>query len=942
MKICNILKKGQFVPVAAKYFAKPQSIAIFNNVLYVTDGGISGDGKTQHCVWKIVLSSDNNSIDNINLLAGNPDSSYLDEQGSKARFNSPTAIDIDKDGTVFIADTNNHCIRSITPDGTAATIAGRGTFSGYKDDMNALEALFKEPYGLALDPQGRFIYVADSGNHCIRAIDRNTCKVKTIAGVPNQDGNVDGPGEVAKFNVPKGLAVDSDGNIYVADYFNNKIRKLTIDSGQWSVETYAGSGIEGNVDGPLLESKFSNPIEIAIKPLIGDLYVTEQGDSNRIRYVTSEYVGTLAGGGTAMPSSKDIAARQASFNSLGGLVFDTSNNIFAVERDLRAIIKFDRAMVSKNSIMEVVAVNGFRGYRDGKNNIAQFNLPSAICLDRDSKCIYIADSYNHRIRRVTNDGEVTTFAGSGNKGSIDGDGSEASFNIPQRIAIDKQKNLYVIEKLGVKLRMINSSRQVSSISLGATYICDIAVDINDNLIINGEFEDGKTGIKVLGKDRKVLRFYETELDTPFAIDEKGNVFISSEEGIKIFYKGEMTFQETIKVNVRTMIAAKGFIFFADGKELCKIDLINKEIKNISQCAHQSYKDGPINIATFGIELFLLIDDDGNLYVSDRFNNCIRKIDNSNIVSTVAGGNGRWGSATNIEINRPTGFMGLDNKENIYFIQCTDREMSPIYDLVISQLSNGKIKEVYKDWAEYDNYGVLRMSVDGNIYYFFNEVLYKIDPQRQIPKQPIFSASGLIHNISFDKINRIYLLVNTYPDFNKTKLIRLSPNGTLEESIDLDGNFNILVIDVFENIYVSVANSHSFLKITKNKEIVKYGNGIYGTKDGKVSLAQFRNIHSIAIDPLQNNIYVFESIERPMTHDINDYIPNDEIKIRLVNTDGDVSTMELPRFHDTGSGPLAFGNFAMNTLGDIFSYESNYQRLVKILSYSVKIMGVKVV
>jgi DNA-binding beta-propeller fold protein YncE len=936
----------------ANYFAKPQSIAIFNDVLYVTDGGISGDGKTQHCVWKIILASDRNSIKSISLLAGGSAPSYLDGKGSLARFNSPTAIDIDNDGTIYIADTNNHCIRSITLDGTVATIAGRGMLPGYKDNVNAYEALFNEPYGLALDPQGRFIYIADSGNSCIRSIDRTTWRIKTISGVPNQEGDVDGPGETAKFNVPKGMAVDADGNIYVADFFNNKIRKLKLlGDNQWTVETYAGSGADGFFDGALLESQFSNPVDITIKQHISDLYVTEQGLSNRVRYVTSEYVGTLAGGGTTMPSSMEIGASLASFNSLGGLVFDSLNNIYAIERNSKGIIKFNRSILNKDSVIEVVAVNGFKGYRDGKHNIAQFNLPGSLCIDKATDCIYIADTYNHRIRRITKNGEVTTFAGSGKKVSVDGKSIEAGFDTPQKIAIDSQQTVYVLEDHSTKLRAIDRYGNVDSMLFGATYIVDIAVDNEDNLLISGKFGDSKIGIKVFDKNSKFLHFYKTTLPERFTIDENNNIYISvlvnrnTSSAIKRVPKGGKTFQEIIRLDkgkhILEMIAYKGFIYYTNEYGIFRIDLNTNEIKSVAECVKWSYYDGPTSIAKFDVELFLVIDDNDNIYISDRYNNCIRKIDNSNIVSTFAGGCERWSSATYTE--RKLMFMRsyLDKSDNIYLFNSflrnyPDNTPIPIYSLF--KLSKGMIDELYT----VDKYiqPICIDSISNVLICNQYSQLIKFDQTMQV-QSTLFIAPGWIRAISFDKDNRIYLSVDVTTMSGqrpyKTKLIRLSPNGIIEESIDIDGSYWALAIDLYGNIYLGDYESYSVIKITKEREIIKYGNGTMGFKDGLASEAQFGSIYSICIDPIQNNIYVVESTSTS----IYDRTKSGIGKIRLINADGHISTLELPSFRDSENNCMSFSDITVNALGDILLYDKNYERLIKILSYSVKKMDVKV-
>jgi sugar lactone lactonase YvrE len=199
-----------------------------------------------------------------------------DGSGTAARFWRPQGIAVDANGTVYVADTENHTIRKITTDGTVSTMAGAARRKGSADGPGAT-ARFFHPAGVAVDGAGN-VYVADNGNHTIRKITAAGA-VSTLAGQARQHGRTDGPGNQARFLFPNGVAVDALGNVYVADYLNASVRKI---SPTGEVSTLAG-GLQasGHADGPGPAARFEGPSGIAVDAR-GVLYVT---DGSTIRVV---------------------------------------------------------------------------------------------------------------------------------------------------------------------------------------------------------------------------------------------------------------------------------------------------------------------------------------------------------------------------------------------------------------------------------------------------------------------------------------------------------------------------------------------------------------------------------------------------------------------------------------------------------------------------------
>lgn len=250
-------------------------------------------------------------------LAGNGSAGSADGTGSEAQFNYPYAVAVDGSGNVYVADSENHSIRKITQAGVVTTLAGNGTL-GFADGTGS-DAQFGYPYGVAVDAMGN-LFVGDYDNHSIRKITPDGV-VTTLAG-SGTSGFTDGTGSAAQFNGPSGLTVDASGNIFVADYENHSIRKITPAG---VVTTLAGSGSQGFRDGVGGTAQFSNPESTALDAL-GNLFVTDYGN-NSVRKITPEgVVTTFAGQG--YPGSEDGSFSIAEFDSPIGIAIDVSGNIF--------------------------------------------------------------------------------------------------------------------------------------------------------------------------------------------------------------------------------------------------------------------------------------------------------------------------------------------------------------------------------------------------------------------------------------------------------------------------------------------------------------------------------------------------------------------------------------------------------------------------------------
>ena len=319
------------------------------------------------------------------------------------------------------------------------TLAGSGAFA-FADGSGAL-ASFNAPFGVAVDRDGN-VYVADYGNNRIRKVSPAGV-VTTLAG-SGTAAFADGTGAGASFAYPSGVAVDSARNVYVADFYNNRIRKV---SPVGVVTTLAGNKYGGFADGDGADASFRYPSGVALDSA-GNVYVADWGN-HRIRKVSPVgVVTTLAGSGTA--AFADGTGAGASFNEPFGVAVDSAGNVYVADSANNRIRK-----VSPAGMVTTLAGSGTAAFADGTGAGASFAYPSGVAVDSAGN-VYVADYLNNRIRKVSPAGVVTTLAGSGTAAFADGTGAGASFNNPQGVAVDSAENVYVADREISRIRKIQA------------------------------------------------------------------------------------------------------------------------------------------------------------------------------------------------------------------------------------------------------------------------------------------------------------------------------------------------------------------------------------------------------------------------------------------------------------------------------------------------------
>jgi hypothetical protein len=511
----------------------------------------------------IVLDSSNNvfvadSLNNtirkidtngvVTTFAGQPHGVpfFVNGSGTNAHFWSPMGLAIDSINNIYVADQFNNCIRLITPNATVITAAGSGFAGSGSTDGPPSSAKFSSPAGVAI--RFNIMFIADTGNHTIRVMSLGGGNVGTFAGLAGAAGSVDGTGNAARFRSPYALAIDQNTNVFVADYGNKLIRKITSTG---VVTTVGGlAGVAGAVDGPTNSALFNLPTGIAVNSS-GTLFVTEIGNCD-VRTLSAGNVTTFAGfPGATFIGANDGPANAARFFGPWGIAAASSGNVYVADTSNDTI----RKISTNGTVTTLAGTPGLQGSTDSTNSAALFRLPYGIAVDA-SENIYVADELNQTIRKITVDGTVTTLAGlARSSGNADGTNSSARFSFPTGLGLDASNNIYVCDSFNYTIRKVTPDGVVTTIAGKAGQIgsadgtnsaarfsapWDVVADSTFNLFVtdrnNGTIRkitaDGMVttfaGLAGVGRDLVdgVGTNARFSLPTGIAIDKFNNLYVS--------------------------------------------------------------------------------------------------------------------------------------------------------------------------------------------------------------------------------------------------------------------------------------------------------------------------------------------------------------------------------------------------------------------------------
>jgi NHL repeat len=518
-------------------------------------------------------------------IAGGPQAVDTDGTNTDVRFNAPGGVALDDRGNIFVADTGNSTIRELARMGTnwvSSTIVGLAGQSGATDGTNG-QARFNAPWGLAIDGVGD-IYVADTGNHTIRklTLDGTNWVSSTLAGLAATSGSADGTNSEARFNAPRAVGVDGNGNLYVADTGNATIRKLTPFGTNWASTTIAGE--PGNW-GVFDAEGFTCPNSLVVDAA-GNIYVADC--YRAIRKLTqsgSNWVLTTVAGNSAQAGCQDGANTNVQFITPAGIALDGGGNLYVADSDASNIRKLTPS--GSDWISSTIAGEcGTIGSADGTNFGIRLNRPFGISVDSAGN-IYIGDTGNAVIRKLSPFGTdlvSSTIAGQppGSSNGTDGTNAQAHFHFPMGIAVDGRSNVFVADTENCTIRKLTpvGTNWVSSTISGLAGIPGTA--------------DGTNGD---------ARFY---WPGDVAVDRAGNLFVPDYDTIR-----KLTPVGTNWVS-STIAGLAGIPGSADGTN---------------------------SDARFSGSHGVAVDESGNVYVPDFLNFTIRKlrpVGTNWVSSTIAG------------------------------------------------------------------------------------------------------------------------------------------------------------------------------------------------------------------------------------------------------------------------------------------------------------------
>lgn len=568
----------------------------------------------------------------ISTFAGTGKSGYSGDGGpaTAARLTNPSALAFDAGGDLLIADTANHVIRMVAPGGGIATIAGNGAQGSSGNGGPAVQATLNSPAGVAVDSAGD-IYIADTHNLWIRKVTPDGT-INRFAGVDPANPPASGADTTIATNynltLPTSLALDQAGNLFAVEY--GAVRVLRITPGG-TISSYAGTGTPGS-SGDGGWARFANLNVVGIAMGAQNNLLIADGTSNRVRIITAAngLIATLAGNGLG------------SYNPRG-LAVDGNNNIYFSDGSVNRVRRLNPA----TGEVDTIAGNGLPAYAgDGAAATqASLNLPRGLALDGSGN-LYIADSGNNVVRRVTTGGIVSTVAGTGAATST-GDGfpaTQATIHTPAAVVVDASGNLFIAEAAGHYVRKVGTNGIISTVAGMGTAGAPSA----------------ETGIAIVQM-----------LNTP--------------QGLAVETAGTLLIADSGNNRIRRL--------FPDGTIATVAG---------SRTAGSSGDGGPAASALLWGPAGIAADSAGNLYIADTSNAKIRRVGSDGIITTIGGTgtrtyNGDGSPATAYSLNAPSAVLPASG--------CS---------LAVADTSNQRIRRLWPavDYTIASNPQGLQAAVDG--------------------------------------------------------------------------------------------------------------------------------------------------------------------------------------------------------------------------------------
>ncbi len=750
----------------------------------------------------------------VSTLAGATTNGFLDGVGAAARFYGPQGLACDSNGNIYVADTSNSAIRKITPAGSVSTLA-TGLLGPKWIAVDAYNNVFVAdtdsccnsfvkkitpagvvttyvslgasiPAGIAVD-NAMNVYVADPGNQ----------EILLISNIGTPSAPVPGASTVIPLGgvVPFGITTDTSGNLYAAIPFDNKILKITggsISPFAGSISVYAGSGFIGSADasaGNATSATFNSPIGV-MADSSGNVYVTDT-TNNIVRKITSSLaVTTIAGTALRVGASDNTGERSqdGSFGHINDVVRDSIGNIYVADSDNHIIRKITPAGEFKTFAGQV----GKPSFVDGLGGAAGFNYPTGLALDSAGN-LYIADKSNNAIRSITPSGFVTTIP----SGALSG---------PTSLVFDSLGNLFVLDSFNDRVQKIGPgpTYNVSTFAGGFNSANGMTIDSSDNLYI----ADTNNGKIVQVTSGAVSSDYAVGFASPMGvtIDNSGNLYVTS-----------------------------------NGRLINKVALGGAPVTTLAGQVTTGWVDDVGAAAKFSSPTGIKYASDGYLYVADKNNFAIRKID-----------------PVSAKVTTPLGTPRLIGTTDTIYPASTFLDQGSIV--------KGGDGSIYV--ADTYNHRILKVAPDGKSFI----VLAGSGTEGQADGSGTSASFRYPQGIAIDASGTLYVA----DTFNHT-IRQITPSGvvstfagtnTINDFQDGTGSTarfsypqGIIIDSSGQNLYVADSYNHRVRNITISGAVVTtlFGNGNSGYEDGPISTAKLGYLKNLTLDLASHNImYVMDS------------------------------------------------------------------------------------
>jgi sugar lactone lactonase YvrE len=553
---------------------------------------------------------------NISNFAGTGICGYSGDGGlaTHAQIFWPGGIVADGAGNIFFADSANLRVRVITPAGKITTVAGSGSYGFCGDGGPARQACLEYPSAVAVtqSPEGEVLVIADTYNQRIREVSLKTGTIKTVAGdgTPGYSGD-GGPAIQASLNSPQGVAIDlASKSLWISDSFNAAVRRVDLQTG--IISSFVGDGTCQQI---------CLPVGLSLDGA-GNLYVAADGNAVlKIEYPSGNT--TIEAGGTQLGFWGDGgAATSAGLNLPWDAALDAAGDIFIADSKNNRIRKVDTSGI-------ITTVAGGAVGDGGKSVDSALDDTNGLAFGKNGD-LYVADTWNNRIRRITKNEAISTIAGTGLTG-YSGDGgpaSQATLNEPLGVAADPSGNVYVADYGNFALRKIDAKGTITTFA--------------SNVFLSSLLADGAGNIYASDQSSCVIWKFTPSGQSSIIAGVQYNcgynadgipatqAYLSSPAGIAFDAAGDLYISDSQNYRIR-MVDQKGIIHTVAGNG-------NPGF---------SGDGGPAIDATLNFPQGIGVDKQNNLYIADAYNTCIRVVNSSGVINTYAGGIGGGYNGNNL-------------------------------------------------------------------------------------------------------------------------------------------------------------------------------------------------------------------------------------------------------------------------------------------------------